>query len=208
MGKYKHRKPSNKKKIKQTYMEKFSSIVTDCLLVLPILLIVFVATLILFLTDSPVNSNDLTSITGELQYYRVVNKRRGGHIAIGLKGKETEYRLASAYKWRFDHSFNDEVSVGDIITIYIDKSSNDKEFSAKGVDKKKYNYFYGLKTKGKVYFSYDDYLKSFNNGKNFAKGAMIFSILLIISVPVTIGVSYYVCKKKDESTHIKKWRKL
>ena len=206
MGKYQKVKGGRTKKVKETYMEKFRRIRGDCLLAIVAGLVLFLITLISVLTTSPVSSKELTPITGEFQYYREGGAKHR-YIAIGLKGSDTEYHISSVSRRELDKSFFKDVKVGDRITIYIDKSA-DRELSDKGVDKKKWNYIYGLKIGQKVYFSYDDYLKAFNRNMNLAKGAMGFGIILIVSMPIVIAVSYNVCKKKDEKGRFQKIRKL
>lgn len=203
MGKYKNSKLTSKKKVQETYMQKFKKIRNNCLGGLIAGLVIFAITLIGTITSTPVSRNELTPISGEFEYYR--HQSSGGlythksYIAIGIKGHKTEYHLSSIEKDEFDYSFLEEVNVGDIITLYIDKS-DDRELSVKGVDKEKWNYFYTLKAGNKEYFSYDDYLKGYNDNKNLGIGVMYFGLTIMVSAPIVILISYFVCKKKDGAT--------
>lgn len=186
------------KKVKGASKNKFTAICVVCGV---FMFFGAVLTLPLWLTlgEEP-NYDEYTHVTGTLEYCR----EKGGryrHIAIGLYGVPTEYRLDSIYLDEFDYSFFREAKVGDTVTIYID-NGEDRESYSRDSDRKVFNHFYYLATDDKEYFTYDDYVKS--RERNDLVGFVIggVGVALFVASAVAIPISYCVCKKRRRGEEI------
>ena len=150
----------------------------------------------------PVPQSQLVEVTGEFEYIRNSGDRFEDELAIGLKDDATEYRISSLDYPYFDLSFKTEVSNGDLVTIFIDKTSKVNSINYEG--RTQWKYAYAVSAKAKDYFTYENYLDAFN--KNQQKGTAIFivSISLASLYLVAIGVSsiIFVSRSKKETIEI------
>ena len=69
--------------------------------------------------EKPIPQSQLIEISGEFEYIRNSGDKFEDEIAIGLKDDITEYRISSLDYPYFDSSFKTEVSIGEMVTVYI-----------------------------------------------------------------------------------------
>ena len=186
------------KKVKGASKYKFKRITAVCIsgmflgivLLLPLLLI----------SGEKQDYDDFTQITGKLEYYRE-HTGRNSYIALGFYDMETEYRLSSRYLNEFDYSFFDEVKKGDTVTVLIDNDKN-REFSLRGIDRKRWNHFYYLAADGNEYFTYNDYVISRERNDRIGFIISMVGIAIFAASSVALVSAYFVCKKNEKAEDI------
>ena len=186
------------KKVKGASKYKFKRITAVCIsgmflgivLLLPLLLI----------SGEKQDYDDFTQITGKLEYYRK-HTGRNSYIALGFYDMETEYRLSSIYLNEFDYSFFVEVKKGDTVTVLID-NDKDREFSLRGIDRKRWNHFYYLAADGNEYFTYNDYVISRERNDRIGFIISMVGIAIFAASSVALVSAYFVCKKNEKAEDI------
>ncbi|MCH5172367.1 MAG: hypothetical protein J1F31_06040 [Erysipelotrichales bacterium] len=143
--------------------------------------------------NTPYDYEDLTTITYEMKSFEKKENRNRFSITFN---NNIEYDLPAFNVKNFDYSFIDEVEEGDLVTLLI-KESNYKVHIGKD-DIYTYTYFYGVNANGKDYFTYDDYIKGFND---FYVGddMLYYELGVSIALGLIILVSYIVFKSKEKN---------
>lgn len=150
--------------------------------------------------QKPVPQSRLTLVTGQFEYTRAITNKNSTDYAIGLKNDTTEYRISAASYQFFDRSFDTDVSVGDVVEIYID--SEGKPASLDYNDRTSWTYAYTIKDDVKEYLSYDNYITGFKKDRSL--GVIVFVVCCSISALCAIGivVSYLVSKSNSKKETI------
>ncbi len=150
--------------------------------------------------NKPIPQSQLIEISGEFEYIRNSGDKFEDEIAIGLKNDITEYRISSLDYPYFDSSFKTEVSIGDMVTIYIDSARKPNSLNYEG--RTQWNYAYIVKSNAKEYLTYDNYLIAFS--KNHQGAFVLFIVCLSISGAclIWIGTSFAVYKSRSKKETI------
>ena len=144
----------------------------------------------------PVSQSQLVAVSGEFEYIRNSGDSLQDELAIGLKGDVTEYRISSTDYSFFDLSFKKEVSVGDMVTIYIDSTRKPNSVNYEG--RTQWIYAYAVSANAKDYFTYDNYLVAFNKNQLATKIAFIVCVSTAGSCLLGIGASFAVYKSRSK----------
>lgn len=150
----------------------------------------------------PVSQSQLVAVSGEFEYIRNSGDRLQDELAIGLKGDVTEYRISTSDYSFFDLSFKKEVSVGDMVTIYVD--STRKPNSIKYEGRTQWNYAYSVSANAKDYFTYEKYLDAFNKNQQGTIIAFIVCASISGLCLLGIGASFvaYKTRSKQETIEV------
>lgn len=152
------------------------------------------------LSSSPVKQENLVMVSGEFEYMRRIPKKYDDDYAIGLKDNTTEYRISNMdYKF-FDESFDNEIPVGTLISVYIDSNRDPISINYEG--RTSWTYTYIVKTDSKEYLSYDGYLKAFNNNKQVGVNGFIVCVSILGLSILATGISFVVYKTRSKKETI------
>ncbi len=144
------------------------------------------------------SEDNLIQISGEFEYCRSAGRLP---FSIGLKDDKTEYRVV--YDNCFDYSFEKEIAIGDIITIFVEKGETPTSIDYQG--RTGYLHAYVVKSGVKAYLSYEACLKQYQETKKLMDaisiGGFSASGVGIIGLSVSCGV--YKSKSKKETIEVK-----
>ena len=103
------------------------------------------------------------------------------------------------YKF-FDESFDNEIPVGTLISVYIDPNRDPISINYEG--RTSWTYAYIVKTDSKEYLSYDGYLKAFNNNKQVGVNGFIVCVSILGLSILATGISFVVYKTRSKKETI------
>lgn len=144
------------------------------------------------------NKENLVPVNGYLEYAKETSKG----ISIGIKDNNIEYKTTSYATKYFNELFwnEDELSLGDPITVYIDSTEEIRYNKTK--DKDGWAYIYTVIVNDKEYFTYDNYVAGYNSNRQL--GLIIGIISLTIAGGNAFGaiLSFIIYKKTSKKEYI------
>lgn len=136
---------------------------------------------IFFIGNEPINEFDLVKVEGTLDY--IVEK--DDYIAIGLNETNIEYRLGSIEMDYLNDDLFEEISENMNVILFVEDKIID--VNNKYVPREFKSNFHYLKVNEKEYFTYDDYLLSFNENKNIG-----LSVVYVGAYDITVSIVYFI----------------
>lgn len=185
------------KYIKEPHHTIYTMLATDFGFVF--LFFMFVGFLACLLKENPVSYENLITVTMKFKEYD--EHGYNDYFTLKFSDVEVEYYLIDYTQEYHDFSFIDEINEGDSVTLLVGKSNWSRVHYVKDEDKHYttyFNYIYGIKVGEKDYFTYNDYIKIYDDYFRDDE-IMYYSLGVSMSMVLSEIILYFVYKSKVKS---------
>ncbi|MCH5180640.1 MAG: hypothetical protein J1F32_05470 [Erysipelotrichales bacterium] len=146
--------------------------------------------------EEPTGYEELTIVTGELKEYEV-NDYGKYCLTLELEDNDFNYCLPSQSKNYCDFTFLDKINEGDSLTLLVEKDWRYNNKRNEDGILVRFSYICEIQFEGKKYFSYDDYINSFDNCFR-ADEITYYATGVSIVAASAVVITYFICKRKEK----------